>query len=323
MLYVGTSDGLIVLRARGLSLQPIGHIVHGNAVRGIAPHPDDPRIAYVACGLRGWGLHRTRDAGRASECLGFADRWVWDVLLHPRDPATIWVGTEPPMIYASRDQGHTFHALEGIERLPSRRQWSFFYEPFRAGHIHGLAIHPDRPERLFAGVEHGALIYTHDGGETWHEALVGADLHRIAIDPLDPDHVLAGTGEGLFASRDAGAHWEAVAEFSGKYVHGISFDPRDPRRLYVYTATEGNPLHRSEDGGGTWQPIADGLPANGPADCLAIHPSDSRILFYGAEVQRGVGRLFVSLDDAGTWQPVDIDLPKIWRLRAAPDFDDG
>jgi hypothetical protein len=69
------------------------------------------------------------------------------------------------MIYASRDEGHTFHALEGIERLQSRRHWSFFYEPFRAGHIHGLAIHPDRPERLFAGVEHGALIYTHDGGE--------------------------------------------------------------------------------------------------------------------------------------------------------------
>lgn len=322
LLYVGTSDGLVVLRVRADGqVDGVGHAAHGNAVRGIAVRPDDPRVAYVACGLRGWGLHRTRDAGGTSELVGFADLWVWDVLFDPRDPNTLWVGTEPPMVYVSYDEGRTFRALDGVERLPSRPRWFFFYEPFPAGHVHGFALHSERPERLFAGVEHGALIYTHDGGATWQEALVGHDLHRVAVDPLDPDRVLAGTGEGLFVSSDAGRSWDAVPYFSGRYVHGVVFSPHRPAQLFVYAATEGNPLHRSEDRGTHWRPIGSGLPANGPADPLAVHPEEPNVLFYAGEEPKGRGQLFVSADGGGTWERVNFALPKVWRLRAAGEQD--
>lgn len=318
LLYVGTSDGLVVLRVRADGrVDGVGHAAHGNAVRGIAVRPDDPCVAYVACGLRGWGLHRTRDAGRTSELVGFADLWVWDVLFDPRDPSTLWVGTEPPMVYVSYDEGRTFRALDGVERLPSRPRWFFFHEPFRAGHVHGFALHSERPEHLFAGVEHGALIYTHDGGATWQEALVGHDLHRVAVDPLDPDRVLAGTGEGLFQSRDAGRSWDAVPYFAGMYVHGIAFSPHRPSQVFVYTATEASPLHRSDDRGVHWRPIGSGLPANGPADPLAVHPEEPDVLFYAGEASEGRGQLFVSADGGGTWERVNFGLPKVWRLRAA------
>lgn len=60
LLYVGTEDGLSIFRFEGdEQLKLIGHGLTGNAVRAIAVHPRDPRIAYVACGLRGWGLHRS------------------------------------------------------------------------------------------------------------------------------------------------------------------------------------------------------------------------------------------------------------------------
>lgn len=315
LLYVGTGDGMFVFRASEKKLELIGRGIEGNAVRGIAVHPQESKIAYVACGLRSWGLYKTEDAGRSWGLVGFQDRWVWDVVLHPNDPKTILVGTEPPMIYVSHDAGQSFQAFDGIERLPSRTNWKFFYEPFYAGHIHGIALHPKRPERIFAGVEHGALIYSYDGGKTWHEALVGHDLHRIAVDPLDPDRVFAGTGEGLFISDDAGQAWKAVPKLKDQYVHGIYFDPHDLQRVYIYVAEEGRPLYRSTDGGRSFVPIGAGLPEDGPADSFSIHPDQPEVLFYGGEVKERRGQLFVSADAGATWHLVGDELPKIWRVR--------
>ncbi len=315
LLYIGTEDGMFVFRMNEEKFELIGRGLEGNAVRGIAIHPKASKIAYVACGLRGWGLYRTKDAGHSWETLGFQDRWVWDVVFHPREPKTLLVGTEPPMLYVSYDHGQIFQAFEGIEKLPSRKTWTFFHEPFYAGHIHGIALHAERPERIFAGVEHGALIYSHDHGKTWHEALVGHDLHRIAIDPTNPDRVFAGTGEGLFVSDDAGRTWQAASKLKDKYVHGICFDPQNAHRIYVYVAEGGRPLYRSDDGGRHWAPLGPGLPEDGPADSFTVHPTDPSVLFYGGEVGARRGQLFLSIDSGTSWQPLSEELPKIWRLR--------
>lgn len=318
LLYVGTEDGMFVFQAGGHELELLGRGVAGNAVRGITVHPEDPRISFVACGLRGWGLYKTANAGQSFELVGFTDRWVWDVSFHPSDAKTLWVGTEPPMLYVSSDGGGTFQACEGVEALPSRKRWKFFHPPFYAGHIHGMAIHPERPERIFAGVEHGALIFSADGGKTWQETLVGHDLHRLAFDPENPDRLLAGTGEGLFVSEDAGSSWRAERMLKGKYVHGVYFHPNDPRRVYVYVAEKGTPIYASSDGGCSFVPMKTALPENGPADCLCFHPGSAEVLFYGGEPQAHRGQLFVSPDGGESWQPLGPELPKIWRLRSAP-----
>lgn len=318
LLYAGTEDGVVVLVwDGGADLRVRAHGLRGQAVRAVAVDPRDPLRATVGCGLRGWGLHRTRDGGLSFEGLGFADRWVWEVQHHPGDPDTLWVGTEPPMLHVSRDGGATFRPLEGIEALPSRRGWTFFHPPFRAGHVHGLSIHPARPERLFAAVEHGALIYSRDGGATWREALVGCDLHRTAVDPADPDRVLAGAGEGLFASSDGGESWGAVAALAGRYVHGVAFIAALPGRVLVYADDPDCPVYRSDDGGRSWRPAGRGLPRAGPADPLAVHPTDPERLCYAGDASGRSGRLFVSDDGGASWAPAGPPLPKVWRLVAA------
>jgi hypothetical protein len=318
-LYVGTEDGVLVYSlSPDYSLKLIGRGLAGNAVRGIAIHHENPRIAYIACGLRGWGLHVTRDAGKTFTSVGFNDRWVWDVAFAPDDPQTIWVGTEPPMIHVSRDGGITFQAHEQIDRLSSRNRWHFFHPPFHAGHVHGIAVHPAEPLRIFAGVEQGGLIFTHDGGNTWHDALPGYDLHRIAIDPSDPDHILAGAGEGLFVSKDAGWTWNAVESMKGKHIHTILYDPRNPNRCYVYADDPECPVYRSEDGGSTWRPSGLGLPPAKPADSLVLHPSDSGVLIYGGDQGNRKSGLYLSTDGGESWRCILDQLPKIWRLKVAP-----
>ena len=312
-LYLGTSDGMLVLSYDGTDgIDEAGRGLEGNAVRGIATHPERPGEAWVGAGLRGSGLHRTIDGGRSYQEAGFDDAWVWDVLWDRSDPHVLWVGTEPPMVHVSRDGGATFAPCEAIDRLPSRPRWTFFHPPYYAGHVHGIAVHPGRPERVFAGVEHGAFVCTHDGGSTWYESLIGHDLHRVAVDPVDPDRVLAGTGGGLYESRDAGLTWASTALLHG-YVHGIRFDPHRPGRAFAYVVGRG-PLHVSEDAGRSWRPLGGQLPSGRQSDTLCPHPAVPDLLFYVGDPTEDRSRLFVS-DDAGrSWRELADGLPKVWRM---------
>lgn len=316
--YLGTRAGLRVAHVADGEREVTAECLPDEAIRAIAIHPSDPADAYVGCGLPGRGLYRTTDGGNTVERLGFEDRWVWGVIRHPNDPETVYVGTEPPMVFVSTDDGVTFTALDGLEEVPSRSTWTFFHDPFRAGHVHGFAIHPDRPERFFAGVEHGALVYSANGGDTWHDELVNHDLHRIAIDPADPDHVVAATGSGLSHSHDAGRSWDSTTDLQGTYLHSIVFDPTSPHRLYAYADRDGDPIVRSDDGGHSWTSIGDGLPAAMPADPLRLHPNDPETLVYAGDTGDRTSHLFVSTDAGETWTRVAGALPKIWRVEVAP-----
>lgn len=80
LIYIGTEDGLYVARftdSDSNDIEIIGQTLVGNAVRSIGIDPRDAERAYIGCGLRGWGLHVTEDAGTTTEPIGFEERWVW------------------------------------------------------------------------------------------------------------------------------------------------------------------------------------------------------------------------------------------------------
>lgn len=317
-LYIGSGDGIRVahLGEEALTIEQTG--IEGQNVRDIAVHPDDPSDVFVGCGLRGWGLHHTTDGGRSFDTLGFEDRWVWGITRHPTDPRTLYVGTEPPMLYVSTDNGETFDSIDTIEEVDSREQWAFFHEPFYAGHIHGIDIHPERPQRIVAGVEHGALLISEDEGQTWRERLVGQDLHRVRSHPVDPSQLFAATGAGLYHSEDGGRSWYSVESLRGRYLHSIVFDSTRPQRLYVYADRDGEPLYRSDDGGATWSQIGEGLPAARPADNLRLHPTDADTIFYAGDCSERMSQLFVSTDAGGSWHEIGEPVEKVWRVALAP-----
>jgi hypothetical protein len=319
-LHLGTRDGVIsyTIDEDGMPVES-GRTVAGQVVRGLATHPDNPSLLFVACGLRGWGLHLSEDGGGSARLIGFEDRWVWDVVVDPVDPDTILVGTEPPGLFRGRrvNGDWMFEEYTGIHELPSRSRWTFFHEPFRAGHIHGIARTPARPERIVAGVEHGAVILSHDDGQSWQEALPGYDVHRVSVHPTEPDTVYVGAGNGLHVSGDSGATWEAVPGLRGKYVHGIVFDPEDPQLMVVYVDSSTCPLYRTDDGGDTWVAIGTGLPTTQPADPMRMMPSNGTILFYAGDEGAGTSTLFQSTDGGTSWAMLKSGLPKVWRMHIA------
>lgn len=134
---------------------------------------------------------------------------------------------------------------------------------------------PDAPESFFFCAtrlwyyryEQGELVWEpelwsdHDFGEA-----DGEYLSAFAMSPVSPDRAWAATNYGrLFRSDDRGRTWTR-ADDDGPYAHyfyGSALLPSktDPDVLMVGGSGYGGPaVYRSEDGGETWAPWADGLP---------------------------------------------------------------
>lgn len=316
LLYVGSEDGVHVFEFDGVDLSETGWGVRDETVRAFSVHPDDPRDTFAAAGLRGWGLHRTRDAGETWETVGFTEEWVWDVHRDPPNPETICVGTEPPAIYRSADGGETFKSLD-LTALPTE-DWSFGRGPFHAGHVHGFSVDPTRPERIYAAVEHGAFVYSRDGGETWAANVPGADAHDTCVVPEHPDRVLLSTGGGLFLSRDAGETFESIPTLDGWYVKSLVPDHRTGR-VYVDAARS----HANTDAGIWWSESGvdwtriEGVPPVGVTGCnlLVPHPDHEDVLFHATD-DGEESRIVVRAE--GEWHEVGPWLPKIRAVAAAP-----
>lgn len=283
-LHVGTEAGVATLQWDGTRVTDLQSHDVGGTVREISVHPGNPDDVLAACGLRGWGLHRSTDGGETWQSVGFADEWVWGVTRDSTDPDTVYVGTEPPAIYRSDDGGNTWTDISVFDDLPSRDRWTFFYEPFQTGHVHGISIDPGNSDRIYAGIEHGALVYTHDGGETWHDALHGHDLHDTAV---VGDVVLASAGEGLFLSENGGETWTEEG-FSDWYVKDlfVVVDDESPtgERVYVDAAQgSGNTvaaIWTSVDGR-DWDRIPDVPEVGVTGSCLLAVVLDGTLL-HGA-----------------------------------------
>jgi len=234
----------------------------------------------------------------------------------------------------------------------ARQDWRVDGPHFGGWEIYHVNGSPADPARLYAsqsGGWFGQLIQRSDnGGETWepvgndfsYEGKVGDHLwydgtprpwefKRIwHLEPSrdDPDTVYAGAEDAaLFRSTDGGHEWQELTGLrthasgprwqpgaGGMCLHTIILDPVHKDRIFVAISAAG--AFRSDDAGGTWQPINRGLvsaqipdPDAEVGHCvhrLAMHPSRPDTLFMQKhwDVMR--------TDDAGgSWREISGDLP--------------
>ena len=102
--------------------------------------------------------------------------------------------------------------LEGILKLPEevRKNW-WFPNPPHLGHILQIFVHPDATRLLYVCVEHGGIVRSSDGGETWEDVSQGIDYldpHMVATVPHRFDRFLAATAQGFYATPDPAEGWQ-------------------------------------------------------------------------------------------------------------------
>ena len=71
----------------------------------------------------------------------------------------------------------------------------------------------------------------------------------FAVSPADPKVMYVAMRDGLYRSTDAGENWTPAAK-GLKNLAAVAVNPRRPVEVYAVTA-DGR-IHRSRDGGVTW-----------------------------------------------------------------------
>lgn len=92
------------------------------------------------------------------------------------------------------------------------------------------------------------LMVSDAGGQEWEQRPVPAPVFDLAIDPGDVDHVVIATEVGIFESRNAGENWQPLS----RELAGLLAWPSE-EALYVADGT--GAVHRSENGGRSFQPV--------------------------------------------------------------------
>src|ERR1700751_377533 len=103
-------------------------------------------------------------------------------------------------------------------------------------------------------VQYG-LFRLPDGGDEWEPLRRGLPdapaVRALAVHPLNPEIVYAGTQSGPYRSADRGEHWDKVdLPDHGLPVWSILFHPHDPDVILV--GYENCEIYRSDDAGERW-----------------------------------------------------------------------
>ena len=119
------------------------------------------------------------------------------------------------------------------------------------------------------GTQEGGALRSEDGGTTWALSSTGLpggffrdpDLCAVSVDPQVfylsawPDF----SSTFLFRTSDGGVTWQSTGWTGSGLTGDLVCDPVNDQVLYISLQSEGSQVARSEDGGATFTPFANGL----------------------------------------------------------------
>jgi len=273
----------------------------------VLAHPDAPERVLV--GTYNDGLYRSTDGGERFERVELPERRVMSLAANPADADELWAGTEPSRVFRSTDGGRTWEERPGLTDLPSAGEWYFPPRP-DTHHVRWLEQDPADPDRLYVGIEAGALVLSEDRGRTWSERPPGSrrDNHSLATHPDAPGRVYSAAGDGYAMSDDYGATWEhPQSGLEHRYCWSVSPDPADPDTVLVSSASGARSAHSQpaesyvyrREGEGNWEKAMAGLP--GPEGLLRPVLDSAGPGEQYALTDRG---LFRTTDSGRSWSSV-------------------
>jgi len=273
-----------------------------------------PHRLYV--GTIGEGLFRSLDGGETftRTCDGmFVECHVRALVVHPRDPKTLFLGNELGL----------FKTCDGADH------WSQIESPLDGKQVWSILVMPNDPDVILVGTCPSRIFRSAEGGRTWEEPkvelrqdcprIISTRVTTLSADPTAPGTVWCGVEiDGLRRSRDAGKTWEKVgAGLSSQDIHSVAVIPGEPEAIpgepeasapggKKLLATTNNDLNVSTDDGATWKPQGIGKVLPWPyCRGLALPVGRPGVVLLGnGDAPPGcVGLIARSTDGGATWQP--------------------
>ncbi len=248
----------------------------------------------------------------------------------PADSNIVFGGAVSRFDLASGEEQDVSPAIDagtsGVKNAPFRSTWTL-----------PLVFSPADHHKLYFA--HQSMFRTINGGKSWDE--ISPDLTRenpgvpdnldpitaksglasprkgvvfsIAPSPLDSNLIWAGTDDGLIhRTLDDGRHWQNVTPVAltpwskvgtieaSRFDKNIAYAAVDRHRLEDLRAY----IYRTRDAGRSWQSISEGIPEGAYVNVVREDRERPGLLYAGTELG-----MYVSFNDGGAWQPLQLNLP--------------
>lgn len=282
-LYAGgDSTGVAKSTDGGKTWQVIPANIVKERINAIAVDPGSPDTVYAGTGSE--GVYRSTDGGASWTSMSagpMKDQRVRTLLTDPKHPGTIWAGISNNVL-RSDDGGRSwrrttsgfdymhfsafvldpthadriFAGTSGDGVLVSSdggRSWSGPGAGFFAADITAVASDAGEPQTYWVATRANGVWRSSDAGATWglkSEGLTDRQTRALLYAPSSRT-LYAGTGDGLFTSRDGGASWTQSKDARRTEVIALAADPANPRTMYLKARFLA--AYKSTDGGTTWQ----------------------------------------------------------------------
>src|SRR5436309_6731182 len=261
-LYAGADGGVFKSTDGGASWNATG-LSFG--VSSLAIDPVTPTTLYA--GETTGAVFKSTDGGASWGYVYlilyeyYVGGGVLALAIDPLIPTTLFGGTEAVEVLnypGYTVSGHVYTSTNG------GGIWAGGFGDFDdLESVQALAIVPRTdpwtPATLYAGTYgangvFSAVFKSTDAGVGWNATgLTGVRVYALAIDPLIPTTLYAGTESGgVFKSSDGGASWSATGLTGVGGVLTLAIDPLTPTTLYAGTGTSG--VYKSTNGGVNWNP---------------------------------------------------------------------
>jgi photosystem II stability/assembly factor-like uncharacterized protein len=270
---------------------PLFYEAGGGESGYIAPDPNDPEVfyggsfgGYISRLDRRTNQRRQIDVwpdnpmGYGSESISERFQWTFPIVFSPADRKTIFVSSQH--LWRTTTEGQRWERISPDLTRHDPKTMIASGGPITKDNtgvetyavIFAVAPSHQDVSTIWTGSDDGLVHVTQDGGKTWAN-VTPADLPEFARISL----------------IEASPHRNGVA-----YVAANRYQ-LDDQRPYVY---------RTTDFGKTWTKIVNGIPATHFARQVREDPKRRGLLYLGTE--HGV---YVSFDDGGRWQPLQLNLP--------------
>jgi hypothetical protein len=350
-LLVGTKKGLFVLEgepgspfeitARAFAGEPVEYALRdprsGRALASVTSPFYGPKVWYTDHRDGEWEQAEGVVAPEGGDVV--LER-IWVIVPGEAD-GQLYLGGDPGALFESRDGGATFTLNRALWEHPTRDTW----QPGAGGLcLHSITTWPGDPDQLAVGISAAGVWLTDDGGATWRRGNAGLVaryvpedtppdqvalcVHRVHRARSRPERLFMQFHGGVYRSDDAGASWTSIADgLPSDFGFPLALDPADPDSAYVIplvadvdrVTPEGRVrVYETRDGGASWTPRGDGLPAENAYLTVLREAFDWRGEGEGLELYFGTtsGAVYGSGDAGATWFDVAAHLPPVHSIAA-------
>lgn len=213
------------------------------------------------------------DPGDCCASVGIAGGPVFSIAISPATDQTVYLGTGTGLYTNLKGESIWTPANAGLESLS----------------VYDVVVPVTGTARYCAT---GAGLYTTAAGAAqWSSlGLEDSQCFCLAVNPVTPTQLAAGTDTGVFISSDAGENW-SEAPTGPELVSTLAFDPATGQTLFAGSLEKG--IYKSTDLGSTWTKTT-----GAPARITHILPSAASPVTLFAGTSSG---LYTSTDSGSTW----------------------